>query len=208
MINFIKACPHLPRMYGMGEYSHYKDKVAGDLFKWREDASFVDKITVALLFALLTALAGMFRLYVPFTPVPFTGQVLVVLSSAVVLGRFGAVSQVMYLAIGGAFGLFTTGGFMALIGVTGGYLIGFVVAAALLGELVERRKEWSYPSVALAMALSVGTIYLFGVGQMIVVLDLSVWEGLALGAAPFIAADAFKIVLAIGMASFLLPIRR
>jgi biotin transporter BioY len=82
------------------------------------------------------------------------------------------------------------------------------VAAALLGELVERRKEWGYVSVALVMALSVGTIYLFGVGQMIVVLDLSVWEGLVLGAAPFIAADAFKIVLAIGMASFLLPIRR
>jgi biotin transport system substrate-specific component len=195
-------------MYGTGGYSHYKDKVAGDLYKWREDASFVDKVTVALLFALLTALAGMFRLYLPFTPVPFTGQVLVVLSSAVVLGRFGTLSQVMYLAIGGSFGLFTTGGFVALIGVTGGYLIGFVVAAALLGELVERKKEWSYLSVALALSLAVGTIYLFGVGQLMMVLGLSVGEGLALGAIPFIGADALKIVLAIGVASFLLPIRR
>jgi biotin transport system substrate-specific component len=195
-------------MYGTGGYAHYKDKVAGDLYQWRNEATFTEKMAVALLFALLTALASMIRLYVPFTPVPFTGQVLVVLMSAVVLGRFGAVSQVMYLAIGGSFGLFTTGGFMALVGVTGGYLFGFVAAAALLGALVERKREWSYLSVAVAMAAAVGVIYLFGVGQLMLALDLGLWQGITLGAAPFVAADALKIVLGIGMASFLLPIRK
>jgi biotin transport system substrate-specific component len=140
--------------------------------------------------------------------VPFTGQVLVVLLSAVVLGRYGAISQVMFLAIGGSFGLFAAGGLMALVGVTGGYLIGFVAAAAFLGELVERKESWTYATVALAMAVAVGLIYLFGVGQLVMVLGISWWEGIALGATPFVAADALKIVLAIGAASFLLPLRK
>ena len=195
-------------MYGTGRYRYYKDKVANDLHGWRNEATFVEKITLALLFALLTALASMVRLYVPFTPVPFTGQVLVVLLSAVVLGRYGALSQVMFLAIGGSFGLFAAGGLMALVGVTGGYLIGFVAAAAFLGELVERKQSWTYAAVALSMAAAVGLIYLFGVGQMVMVLGISWWEGIALGAAPFVAADALKIVLAIGTASFLLPLRK
>ena len=208
MINFIKACRHHPRMYGTGGYRYYKDKVANDLHGWRNEATFVEKMTVALLFALLTAMASMVRLYVPFTPVPFTGQVLVVLLSAVVLGRYGAISQVMFLAIGGSFGLFAAGGLMALVGVTGGYLIGFVAAAAFLGELVERKERWTYATVALSMAVAVGLIYLFGVGQLVMVLGIGWWEGIALGAAPFVVADALKIVMAIGMASFLLPLRK
>jgi len=58
------------------------------------------------------------------------------------------------------------------------------------------------------MAVAVGLIYLFGVGQLVMVLGIGWWEGIALGAAPFVVADALKIVMAIGMASFLLPLRK
>ncbi len=90
-------------------------------------------------FACLTALGALVQ--IPIGPVPITLQVLFVLLSGLVLGsRLGALSQMEYLAIGFAGApVFTQGksGLIALLGPTGGYLVGFVVAAYLSGLVAE-----------------------------------------------------------------------
>src|SRR5512145_648809 len=160
MTNFIKPAPIRLLMYVPATYRDVRERASGSLFRWRNESSWAEKTLAALFFAVLTALAAQMRLFLPFTPVPFTGQVLVVLVGAVCLGRFGAVSQVMYVGMGASFGWFTGMiGPAALTGITGGYLIGFVLASALLGEIVERRSSWNVLSLSMAMVAAVGVIY-------------------------------------------------
>lgn len=167
------------------------------LYRWREESSTLTKVMAALLFALLTALAAQVRFVLPFTPVPFTGQVLMVLLGAVVLGRYGALSQVMYLGMGASLGWFSgLVGTAALAGVTGGYLAGFVIAAFLLGELVERRREWGGAQIAAAMSLAVLVIYAAGALQLALVLGLNATEALVMGVLPFLLVDGIKVLMA------------
>lgn len=163
------------------------------------------KVSVALLFALLTALAAQMRFVLPFTPVPFTGQVLMVLLGAVVLGRYGALSQGMYLGMGASFGWFSgLVGTAAFVGVTGGYLLGFFLASFLLGEMVERRREWSGRQVLLATSMAMTVIYATGALQLALVLGLNVWEALLLGVLPFVVVDALKVLVATGVGGLFL----
>ncbi|MCG7845203.1 MAG: biotin transporter BioY, partial [Methanomassiliicoccales archaeon] len=165
------------------------------LYRWREESGLLTKVSVALLFALLTALAAQMRFVLPFTPVPFTGQVLMVLLGAVVLGRYGALSQGMYLGMGASFGWFSgMVGTAAFAGVTGGYLIGFVIASFLLGELVERRHDWKAGQVLVGMSLSMLVIYAAGALQLAMVLGLNAWEALLVGVLPFLLVDALKVL--------------
>jgi biotin transport system substrate-specific component len=178
------------------------------LYRWREESGLLTKISAAMLFALLTALAAQVRFAIPFTPVPFTGQVLMVLLGAVVLGRYGALSQGMYLGLGASFGWFSgMVGTAALVGVTGGYLIGFVISSFVLGEMVERRGLWSGRQIVSAMTLAVLIIYAAGALQLALVLGLSAWEALALGVLPFLLVDAIKVAVASGAASLFLSPR-
>ena len=98
-------------------------------------------------FALLTAVAAQITIPLPWTPVPVTGQTFAVLVAGAALGwRRGAASQLLYVAMG-AVGLpfYADGasGWDGLSGATGGYLVGFVIAAALVGALAERRHDRS-----------------------------------------------------------------
>src|SRR5512133_1184481 len=173
MRNFIKARPVHPRMYVSEPYALIRQKASGTLFRWRNEASLAEKLLAALLFAVLTAMAAQMRFYLPFSPVPFTGQVLMVLVGAVLLGRFGAVAQGMYLGLGATFGLFTgMVGLAAFSGVTGGYLIGFVLASVVIGEMVERRPSWNLGSLTSLMVAGVAIIYACGVLWMSVVLHI------------------------------------
>jgi biotin transport system substrate-specific component len=175
------------------------------LYRWREEANVATKVGAALLFALLTALAAQMRLLLPFTPVPFTGQVLVVLLGAAVLGRYGVLSQGMYLGLGAGLGWFSgMVGTAALCGMTGGYLMGFLVASFILGELVERKRGWSLPEIVSAMSLALLTIYALGAFQLAVVLGLGVEEALVLGVLPFLIVDGLKVAMASATASLFL----
>jgi len=182
-----------------------RQSISAPLYRWREESGFAVKIGAALLFALLTALAAQVRLVLPFTPVPLTGQVLVVLLGAAVLGRYGVLSQGMYIGLGASFGWFTgMVGTAALSGITGGYLIGFVIAAFVLGELVERKKDWSAWQILAAMSLCVLIIDAVGALQLGLVLGLDVWEAIAMGMLPFLAVDLTKAVIAAGASSWFL----
>ncbi len=183
----------------------WRRAASAPLYRWREESSIVTKVSAAFVLALLMALAAQVRIMLPFTPVPFTGQVLVVLLGALVLGRYGALGQGMYLVMGGTFGMFSgMAGLAALLGPTGGYLLGFVAASVVIGEMVERRKGWSMFGVLTAMSLGVLIIYSLGAVQLALFLGLDATEAVVLGVLPFITVDALKVLMAAGAGSLFL----
>ncbi|MBI5960004.1 MAG: biotin transporter BioY [Chloroflexi bacterium] len=147
--------------------------------------------------SLLVALSAQIAIRLPFSPVPITGQTLAVLLVGALLGsRRGGLALLAYLAEGAAgLPVFAGGasGPTYMTGPTGGYLIGFVLAAALTGALAERgwdRRVWT---TALAMLLGNVAIYVCGV------IWLSTFVGFAraldVGLVPFLAGDTLKIAL-------------
>ena len=187
-------------------YGRFRDRVGGSLYRWRSEATVLEKLGAAFFFAALTALAAQIRFFMPYTPVPFTGQVLVVLLAAVVIGRFGVVSQIMFIGMAGTFGWFTgMVGFAALAGITGGYLLGFLAASFFLGELVERRREMSHLQVFLALLAADALILVFGSLQLGLVLQKDLLTAFMLGFVPFVAVDALKVIVASSIASALIP---
>jgi biotin transport system substrate-specific component len=151
--------------------------------------------------ACLTGLTAQFRLYLPGAPVPITGQVFAVLICGAFLGAgYGALSQVLYVGAG-VLGVpwFSMGAFGAayLAGPTGGYLIGFAVAAAFLG-LATRRLQLgrSYAGLVALMSIAVGIIYLFGSAHLMTFLRTSFAEAFSLNIAMFMAVDLLKVLVA------------
>jgi len=165
-------------------------------------------IPQGLLRNILLAVAGSLALWisakvqVPFYPVPMTMQTFVVLVIGMAFGwRLGAATVLLYLAEGAAGLPVFAGtpergiGLAYMAGPTGGYLVGFVLAAATVGVLAERGWDRRIPTTLAAMAL--GTAIIFACG----VLWLGALVGwsepvLALGVTPFLPGAAFKIALA------------
>jgi biotin transport system substrate-specific component len=193
-------------MDGVNAYGQFRDHVGGSLYRWRSEATVMEKMGAAFFFATLTALASQFRFFLPFTPVPFTGQVLVVLLAAVVIGRYGVVSQLMFIGMAGTFGWFTGMiGFAALTGITGGYLLGFLVASFFLGEVVERKKGMSHGQILLTLLAADTMILALGSLQLGLVLQKDLLTAFMLGFVPFVAVDALKVIIASSVASVLIP---
>ncbi len=129
----------------------------------------------AALFAALTGAVAWFKIPLPFTPVPITLQTLMVLLSGTVLGPYyGALSMVIYLALG-AIGLpvFAGGssGAGSLLGPTGGYLFSYPVAAFVIGYLLQKKKLNAFVryfsfAVILILTAVVGLDSLFKMGVM------------------------------------------
>ena len=160
--------------------------------------------TAALMvgFALLTALAAQIRIPIPGTPVPITGQTFAVLLAGAALGsRVGAGSQMIYWAMG-AIGLpfyaNASGGWDAAVGATGGYLFGFIIAAAVVGYLAERGQDRTIATAVPAFLAGNAIIYLFGVPWLIVAVPAidSITAALIAGFVPFVVGDIIKIVAA------------
>ncbi|CAN5511891.1 biotin transporter BioY [soil metagenome] len=150
--------------------------------------------------ALLTAAAS--RLVIPlgFSPASITGATFAVLVTGAALGPFrGAAGQALYVALG-AFGLpFFTGGGSGvafLAGATGGYPVGFVLAAALVGWCARRGWDGTPWGTAAAFALGSAVIYLVGVPWLAAAGGFGLPEAVRLGLLPFLVGDALKAVLA------------
>ena len=142
----------------------------------------------------------------PFTPVPITGQTFGVLLTAAALGPArGAASMALYLLLG-VIGLpifqHASGGLTYALGATGGYLIGFVVAAWLVGSSARRGLDRRPEGTALAFVAGSLLIYAFGVPWLAVSLHVPLPEAVGLGLTPFLLGDAIKAVLA----AVLLPV--
>lgn len=149
-------------------------------------------------FAVLTALGARVAVPLPGTPVPFTFQVMAVLLAGYLLGpTAGAASQALYLAAG-ASGLpvFAAGGGAAyLLGPTGGHLMAFPLAAALVGLAATRRSGLAWHAGGLAAG--VAAIYAGGAAWLGVVVDHE--AALAAGVVPFLLMDALKAALALAI---------
>lgn len=166
--------------------------------------SLVRDVALVVGFALLTAAAAQLTFRLPWTPVPITGQTFAVLATGTVLGwRRGSLSQLLYVVLG-AVGLpFYAGGASGLevaTGATGGYLIGFVLAAALVGALCERSQDRHLLTSIPAMLAGSAVIYAVGVPWLAAVLDVSAVKAMELGLVPFVIGDALKLLIAGGSA--------
>lgn len=159
--------------------------------------------------ALLIALSTTVSTRLPDNPVPITGQTFGVLLAAGALGgRRSIGAAALYLLIG-VIGLPAfadgKGGFAVIAGVsegrlvlgaTGGYLIGFVLACAVVGRLAERRWDRRLPSALGAMLLGNAVIYLVGLPWLAAATGFSADETIAKGLLPFLIGDALKILFA------------
>ena len=181
-----------------------------NLFRRRYEAGFVYKLLLAFAFAGLTGIGAQAKLYLPFTPVPITGQVLFVLLSGALLGRnWGALSMALYAALG-AVGVpwFAGGraGVDVLLGATGGYILGFVAAAYLIGYFTDTyvSSRGIAPQLSLMFA-GIGVVYALGALQLAYVAKLSLSEALAKGVLPFIPGDIVKALAAVAVTTAVLP---
>jgi biotin transport system substrate-specific component len=160
--------------------------------------------------ALLTISA---KIEVPFYPVPMTMQTLVVLLLGMAFGaRLGAATVLLYLAEG-AIGLPVFAGtpergigIAYMMGPTGGYLVGFVLSAAVTGWLTEHRRDWP----ALLLAVTAGTIVVFIPGVLWLAQLIGFEQSIAHGLLPFLWGAVVKgaIAVALGMAGVTLIQKR
>lgn len=169
------------------------------------------RFMAALSFAVLTGVGGRLAIHLGYTPVPVTLQVLAVIMSGLVLGgRWGAISQLQYLMLGIMGVPVFTGvipGPAALVGPTGGYLLGFVAGAYVCGTLFERLNSRTSTAAWIAGIAGIVAIYSFGTPWLALWLKLSgrSWGDCMIGAwrlgiVPFFGIDILKAVAASGLA--------
>ena len=162
------------------------------------------EITLITGCALFTAALAQVRIPLGFTPVPVTGQTLAVLLAGASLGAWrGAGSQLLYWLLGMVglpFYSNGTGGWSVATGPTMGYLVGFIVAAAVVGRLAEYRHDRRVLTSIAAMTMGSMIIYAFGAAWLAINLGIPLATGeqnaIALGVTPFLVGDVIKMCLA------------
>jgi biotin transport system substrate-specific component len=168
-------------------------------------AALVAEAVLVAIGVTLIGLSAQVTFHLPNTPVPFTGQTFAVL---LVGGAYGAtratVTLAGYLLVGGlGYGVFAnhSSGWDVLkfSSATGGYLVGMLVAAAVVGWLADR--GWDRNAVRSLPAMVLGNllIYAFGFFWLQHALSLTANQAWHLGVRPFLPGDAVKILLAAGL---------
>ncbi|HYF02763.1 MAG TPA: biotin transporter BioY [Patescibacteria group bacterium] len=154
-------------------------------------------VALVLSGSILLALSAQIEFFLPFSPVPVTGQTFAVLFLGLMLGsKRGALAVMAYLLEGSAgLPVFSGGGTGAahLVGPTGGYLIGFIAAAFMTGSLAERGWDKKPSTAALAAILGEMSIYLFGLPWLGVFVGFD--NILVVGMLPFLPGAILKISL-------------
>ena len=188
-----------------------------NVFQWRYELSLSKKLALALGVACLIGLAAQVRIPIPWSPVPITGQTFAVLLAGVLLGRWwGGISLALYAGLGAA-GLpwFTgwSGGLGYLAGPTGGYIIGFILAALFLGHFTDKyiRSRSFFSMLGLMLFANFVLIYIPGLLQLHLWLSLVKGEAvilsqlLMMGTLPFVAGDITKALAAAAIARGITP---
>jgi biotin transport system substrate-specific component len=149
--------------------------------------------------SLLLAVLAQVSFPLPFTPVPLTGQTFGVLLVGAALGsKRGLASMLLYIMEGGLGLPFFAGGasgWHVLVGSTAGYLVGFVVAAYVIGLLAERGLERAIRTSLIPFFVGTLVIYLFGVAWLAILLG-SFSKAIVVGLLPFLIGDVIKLILA------------
>jgi biotin transport system substrate-specific component len=154
------------------------------------------EMVAAAMFAALTAILAQISVPLPFSPVPITFQVLAVCLAAAILGsRLGALSQLIYVVMG-AIGMPVfaggTSGLQRLAGPTGGYILSYIIAAFIIGIIVEKFRP-ALINTFLAMLAGLVIIYAMGMTQLSIVTGMDLKAAFMAGVAPFIGMDIIKI---------------
>ncbi len=157
----------------------------------------------ASLFAALTATGAYIMIPVPLSPVPITLHVFFVLLAGSMLGsKWGSMSMIVYILLG-IVGLpvFAGGssGIGVLLGPTGGYIFGFILAAYMIGKLSRKTGNGANSSFfinALNMSAGVLVIYSCGAFRLMMMADLDLGKTFALGVIPFLPGDIIKTSVA------------
>jgi biotin transport system substrate-specific component len=170
--------------------------LAATLWPTRRSLRFARNAALAVGGALALALSA--KIQVPFAPVPMTLQTLVVLALGAAYGaRLAAATVALYL-LEGFLGLPVFAGALAgpgyMAGPTGGFLVGFLLAAALVGALAERGWDRSWGLLLAAMAL--GHVVIFALGFAWLAILIGPEKAFMLGVAPFALATIVKTLLA------------
>jgi biotin transporter BioY len=169
-----------------------------DVFRPDEkiSAGFYDAMVI-ICGSLILGLSSQIKVYLAISPVPITSQTFAVLMLAALLGsRRGVLAILAYLAEGVA-GLPVFAGGMGpavLIGPTGGYLIGFVAVAYVVGRLAEMGWDRRFSTTIVAMLAGEIVLYTFGVCWLSIMTNIR--TALTVGLYPFIVGDILKVVLA------------
>ena len=161
--------------------------------------SAVTKAALVVFGSLLLAVSAQFK--IPLYPVPVTGQTLVVLLIGMTYGpRLGGITMAAYL-FEGALGLpvFAGGaaGVAVLMGPTGGYLFGFLLAGVSTGYLAERGMGRTVVSTIAAMVIGNSVIYLCGAVWLANFIGFG--QAITAGVLPFLYGDALKLIVAAGL---------
>ncbi|WP_375405342.1 biotin transporter BioY [uncultured Amnibacterium sp.] len=187
------------------------DRVLPAVLRLSKGGSLATDAALVLGGAALTA--GLAQLYIPMWPVPMTGQTFAVLLVGTVLGSLrGSLSMALYLVAGVAgapvFAEHKSGSLFALT--SGGFIIGFIAAAALVGWLAQRRWDRRIVGTIVSFVAGTAVMYAFGLPWLAATLGNlgpSVWHDLlhydslgaavwGAGVAPFLIGDAVKAVAA------------
>ena len=161
----------------------------------------VRDVTLVVGAAALTGLAAQVAVPLePFTPVPLSLQTLTVLLAGAALGPVrGVASMLLYLGVGAVGVPWFAQGNSGVGFVTLGYVLGFIVAAGIVGALARRGADRSVVGAAAVMVLGNLVIYAIGVPYLAVAAGIDLPAAIAAGAVPFILGDALKIVIAAGL---------
>lgn len=187
------------------------------IFERFDESTTATKIVLSFLMACITGLMAQIIIPLPWTPVPITAQTLAVLCSGLFLGKkYGCLSQIMYIVLGITFlpwfgGM--TGGLDIVLGSTGGYFVGFIIASYFIGYITEKyAKARNFTRMfAVIGVANFALIYIPGLiglalwayltqGAVLGVVDL-----LLMGLVPFIFGDLVKIAATAGLSKTFLP---
>ncbi len=188
-----------------------------NIFERFNESSTITKIVFSFLMACITGLMAQIIIPLPWTPVPITAQTLAVLCSGLFLGKkYGCLSQIMYIVLGIAFipwfgGM--AGGIETVLGSTGGYFVGFLIASYFIGYITEKytnARNFTRMFAVIGVA-NFALIYIPGL------LGLALWfyltqgtvlgvvELLMMGLIPFVFGDLVKIAMTAGLSKVCLP---
>ncbi|SES75995.1 biotin transport system substrate-specific component [Methanococcoides vulcani] len=160
-------------------------------------AADIRKMVYASLFAALTAIGA--YITIPLGPIPFTLQVVFVLLAGAMLGsKWGAISMIVYTLLGIAgLPVFSGGasGIGVILGPTGGYIIGFIAAAFIVGFLFEKNRTEKVLFNAIYVLMGSVVIYAFGLTHLMLVADMSFMQAITVGFLPFIGGALVKIAV-------------
>ncbi|MBE6486212.1 MAG: biotin transporter BioY [Methanosphaera stadtmanae] len=186
-------------------------------YNWRNNASTLTMVLLSFLVACFTGLMAQVTLALPWTPILVTFQTFAVLTAGVLLGsKYGGFSMILYTGLG-IVGMpwFTSmnHGLSYVLSATGGYLLGFVIAAMFIGYVFDHYVNARKPKqcVLLMLIANFVCIYVPGlIGLYYATLvktgtSLGLIELLVMGLIPFIVGDLIKIALASGITISILP---